>query len=60
MERHTGEWGIAVPAVPLPSGHGHGTARRSSMNRRIERLWHLLLLALAAAAVTGFLSQAFA
>jgi hypothetical protein len=60
MERQTGEWGIAVHPVLLPSGHGHRSARRSSMNRRIDRLWHLLLLALAAAAVTGFLSRAFA
>ena len=52
------------PAGPLtvlvPLGHSSRASNRSSISRRIARLWQLLLVTLAAAALTGFLRQALA
>jgi hypothetical protein len=49
-----------LPAVLLPSRHSSRATQRSIISRRIARLWQLLLVTLAAAALTGFLRQALA
>jgi hypothetical protein len=41
--------------VVFPSGRSSRATHRSSISRRIARLWQLLLVTLAAAALTGFL-----
>lgn len=43
------------PTVLFPSGQSSRATHRSSISRRIARLWQLLLVTLAAAALTGFL-----
>ncbi len=49
-----------LPTVLFPPGHGGRATRRSSISQRVARMWQMLLLALAAAALTGFLWQALA
>ena len=49
-----------LPAVLFPSRHSSRATQRSIITRRIARLWQLLLVTLAAAALTGFLRQALA
>jgi hypothetical protein len=48
------------PAVLLPSGRGVRGIRRQSLSRRAARLGQLVLITLAAAALTTFLRQAMA
>lgn len=49
-----------LPTVLVPSGHGSRAARRPNVSRRIARWWQLLLVTLAAAALTGFLQRGLA